>query len=75
MSGLMLGSTEEICFHPVEPPTAVSIEGSNGEVGRLDWKSGQLTFSGDMAESAQIFFNDFLKPMVDEYLRREAHGN
>lgn len=51
----------------------IVIMGEDGEVGRLSWDEGYLAFSGDMAESAQIFFDSFLKPFVDEYM--QAQGN
>jgi len=36
--------------------TTFTIMGPEGEEGRLDWGSGRLTFSGNMAESARILF-------------------
>ena len=41
----------------------ISFIGPNGEVGCLDWEDGQLTFSGDMDESARIFLN-CLEPLI-----------
>lgn len=39
------------------------------EIGRLGWEDGQLSFSGNIEESAEMFFQ-FLKPYVDEYIAR-----
>jgi len=52
--------------------TTFTIMGPEGEEGRLDWGSGRLTFSGNMAESARILFEDFLRPLVDSYLKEQA---
>jgi len=42
------------------------------EIGRLSFASGTLVFEGKADESAKVFFEQFLKPMVDEYIRREC---
>ena len=39
------------------------------EVGRLVWDVGQLTFIGDMDESADIFFNVCLQNLIDKYIK------
>ena len=38
-------------------------------VGTLDWSDGVLKFTGDAEESAKLLFS-FLKPMMDQYLKR-----
>lgn len=40
------------------------LDGDGEEVGRLDWGSGQLIFTGDMTESARIFFEGYLEPLI-----------
>lgn len=40
------------------------------KVGWLNWEHGELTFGGDMAESARMFFA-YLKPLVDGYRKAE----
>ena len=47
-----------------DPPHFMQFIGPDGEVGYLDWEEGQLTFSGDIGESARIFFN-YLGPLVE----------
>lgn len=44
------------------------------KVGWMDWQNGELTFGRDMAESATIFFEQVLKPLVEAYFEtvREA---
>ena len=41
------------------------IDGNGEEVGCLDWGSGQLRFTGNMDESARIFFETSLGPLVE----------
>lgn len=55
----------------VEPSCDISFWWDGNEIGRLEWPKGELEFSGDMAESAKVFFEYYLKPMVDEYIRSE----
>jgi len=50
------------------PSTAIVIGTQDKELGRLEWKTGKLIFTGDAEESAKVFFNEFLKPMVDQYI-------
>lgn len=40
------------------------------EVARLEWPDGKFRFVGDAEESARIFFDGVLKPLVDEYIER-----
>ena len=58
-------------FHRQQACTNIVIMGADGEVGRLSWDEGRFAFSGNMAESAQIFFDNFLKPLVDNYIENE----
>ena len=55
------------------PQYNIAFWDSKKEVGRLSWDDGVMEFKGDMKESAQRFF-DFLKPYVDEYIRRKLNG-
>lgn len=39
-----------------------------GEIARLWWSDGELRFEGNADRAAKIFFEQFLKPLVDEYI-------
>lgn len=59
------------------PAHAVAFHNETGEVGHLDISGDQLTFSGNADESARLFFDYVLKPLVDAYIqaRREKAGD
>ncbi len=40
-------------------------------VGKISWEEGTMTFEGNADESARMFFEGFLKPLVDEYIESE----
>jgi hypothetical protein len=53
------------------PGTIITfLGGQNGmtEVGRLEWPDGVMVFIGDADESAHLFFDHVLKPLVDQYI-------
>lgn len=56
---------DEIIFTDIIPTSVIFGNGA-----KLDWSTGKLEFSGDLDESAKVFF-EFLKPMIDEYIK---HG-
>jgi len=37
-------------------------------VGELSWSTGKFVFTGNADESAKVFFEYFLKSLVDEYI-------
>ena len=41
------------------------------EIGHLEWNDGVMKFSGNMEESAKLFF-EFLKPYMDSYLTMKS---
>ncbi|KKL48682.1 hypothetical protein LCGC14_2323080 [marine sediment metagenome] len=41
------------------------------KIGRIDIKDDKLKFSGNMAESAKIFFRDFMKPVIDKHFLKK----
>ena len=43
------------------------------DVGSLTWEDGKMRFEGNAEESAKIFFDYFLKPMVDGYIKSELN--
>jgi len=53
---------------PAPASTTITIWDGDKEVGRLEWETGKLEFKGDAEESAKVFFNEFLKPIVDVYI-------
>jgi hypothetical protein len=57
------------------PNTNLTIMGEGGKpVGTLTWETGELVFAGKADESAKMFFNEFLKPMVDSYIKEQLKG-
>jgi len=44
------------------------------EVGKLNWSTGELKFSGNADESAKLFFN-FLKNYINEYIRLKYNNS
>lgn len=52
------------------PATAV-IFGDN--VGKISWDEGTMKFEGDAFESARIFFEVILKPMIDDYIENKQN--
>jgi len=50
-------------------PSYIVIHGmKDEEIGRLSWDTGELVFVGEADISAKVFFNEFLKPLVNAYL-------
>lgn len=47
---------------PTEPQHNICFSKEGKEIGRLSWDNGILEFSGEMEDSAKIFF-DFLKKL------------
>ena len=41
------------------------------EIGRMDFSSGKMEFSGDMEESAKVFFDYLKETIIDPYLERK----
>lgn len=40
-------------------------------IGTLDWRYGEFRFQGAMDDAAKAFFQNHLKPIIDEYLKRQ----
>ena len=53
----------------MKPAYNMSFHNEEKIVGKLDWGDGVLKFTGDAEESAKLLFS-FLKPMMDQYLKR-----
>src|SRR3972149_10474132 len=44
-------------------------DSDGGEVGKLEWANGTISFVGNADESAKRFFISHLKGIVDEYIK------
>ena len=58
-----------------KPPVIDTIIFSGDEpeqVGKLTWKNGRFEFTGKADKSAQVFFNRYLKDIVDAYLKEKG---
>lgn len=55
-------------------PCTKIVFGNNSE-SYISWESGRLVFSGNAEKSAEIFFTQFLRPLVDEYIREKLKSN
>ena len=54
------------------PSCNLTFHGAEGkEIAQLNWGDGVMKFSGNIEESAKHFF-EFLKPMVDEYIKSKT---
>jgi hypothetical protein len=56
-------------FSQIEPTYNMVFSNGDKEVARLEWGTGKLVYSGEMDESAKLFF-DFIKPYLDEYMEK-----
>lgn len=61
-----------IKLEALKPAYNIKFYNNQGIVGTL-WFDGPLRFGGDAEESARVFFEHFLKQLVDAYLE-ERHG-
>ena len=42
-------------------------------IGKISWEKGYMTFEGNADESARMFFEGFLKPLIDKYIQSESN--
>lgn len=47
-----------LTFGDITPSYSLTFTNNTGEVGKLDWTGSAMTFSGNFAESATLFFNN-----------------
>ena len=60
----------EITFgSPVPQHNITFHDTDSGEIGFLSWEKGYFEFEGKAEKSAIIFFENCLKPLVDEYIK------
>jgi len=52
-------------------PTILTFLLDNKEIGKLVIRDNKLEFMGDTHISAQIFLNNFMKPIVDNYIKEK----
>jgi hypothetical protein len=50
-------------------PILINFEWNHEIIGRLSVENNQLKFEGNGNLSAMIFFNECLKPIIDNYIR------
>ena len=55
----------------IKGPYRVIFKNEDKVCGTLYLHDGNMHFEGDVHESAQVFFENALKPIVDEYIREE----
>lgn len=70
-------SDNTLRFHQTPTPFSLSFSDDGKEVGRLEVKDGELTFSGNANKSAKVFFDAFID-IIDTYTAeqvRNAVGN
>ncbi len=56
----------------VTPSHAVTFHLNNETIGTLSFEKGKLVFEGDADKAAKIFFEQILKGMVDEYIKKNC---
>ena len=54
----------------ITPTYTFSFSNGGKEVGKLDFSSGVMEFSGDIAESAKVFFEYLKDVIIDPYMNR-----
>ena len=57
------------------PAHNISFSNGEKEVGRIDFSTGQMEFSGDIAESAKVFFDYLKDSLIDPYLKSKKLPN
>jgi len=62
------GGEPVVEFKTPKPVFNMAFHNEEKTVGTLDWSDGVLKFTGDIEESAKLFF-EFLKPLMDHYLK------
>lgn len=48
---------EDECYHEIKPTYNLVFQNSDGEVGRLEFDTGELVFKGDVNESTEYFLD------------------
>ena len=43
------------------------------EIGRLTWRGGKFSFTGKADRSARLFFDKYIKEIVDQYLAERGY--
>lgn len=63
---------KDVCIELPPPPTSVSFFGGDGKVvGTLSFGDDIMKFEGEADKSAKIFFEHYLKPIIDNYIRNK----
>lgn len=62
-------------YETIGPSTAMTFGLGGSEYGKIHWEKGYMEFEGNAAESAKVFFNEVLKPVVDRYIEERCKCN
>lgn len=52
--------------------SAMIISDETGEVGKLTWDGGKVKFKGKADRAAKSFFNNYLKKIIEQYMKDQA---
>ena len=66
--------SQEIKIGTNYPTHNMTFNKDGKEIGWISWDKGELVFEGNADESAKVFFNDFLKNYVDQYIADKKGG-
>jgi len=62
----------ELKFSNWKPAHTVVFHNRDGETVGTLWFDGPMRFEGDAEESARVFFEHFLKQLVDDYIESKG---
>lgn len=66
---LYFSDTDSLIKIEISPvPTSIIF---GNDIGKLSWEDGKMKFEGNADESARIFFEEFLRPYIDSYIKSE----
>ena len=69
----MLG--KDFIIGDLQPAFNISFSNGEKEVGRIDFSTGKMVFSGDMEESARVFFDYLKESLIDPYLESKKKND
>lgn len=58
-----------LSFETFTPPNSITFHNGGSEVGRLEFTKEGMKFTGKADESAKVFFDNYLKGLVDDYIK------
>jgi hypothetical protein len=69
-SRFVISSTANLGIGTIKPDYNICFHKDNKQVGKLDWNGPEMTFSGNLAPSARVFF-DYLTTCFATRLKQE----